>query len=306
VPPGDRQPIVFLFLTCDPARVDVNVHPTKAEVRWRDPSVVHETVRRTLRAVLEGARPGVDVGAAATGVRPSTIEAAEFDSSTAGADRGGTRGPVGAGAPGSAWGGGAPAFARAGARRDHPTTPAPTTARLCARPRPPHGGPGRARAAAARGPGADDLPRARERGRPRDRGPARAARAGAVRPHQRPSADRRARGAAPARTRGRDVVARGGGPHPRGTRAHREARLGGRGLRRRRGGGPRGPGGAEAAGPGGPAARTALAARVGAARGARPRGAPVGRRGPHGVPRGGDGGRPAASRRVSRSRRPRR
>ncbi|MFO0934351.1 MAG: DNA mismatch repair endonuclease MutL [Planctomycetota bacterium] len=112
VPPGDRQPIVFLFLTCDPARVDVNVHPTKAEVRWRDPSVVHETVRRTLRAVLEGARPGVDVGAAATGVRPSTIEAAEFGFLHGGGGQGaGREARWGAGAPGSAWaGGGATAF----------------------------------------------------------------------------------------------------------------------------------------------------------------------------------------------------
>lgn len=82
VPPGDRQPFLFVFLTCDPARVDVNVHPTKAEVRWRDPAAVHETVRRTLRAALEGARPGVEVGPAvpapgSSDLRPSTVAAAE-------------------------------------------------------------------------------------------------------------------------------------------------------------------------------------------------------------------------------------
>jgi DNA mismatch repair protein MutL len=65
-------------VTCDPARVDVNVHPTKAEVRWRDPGLVHETVRRALRATLEGARPGVDVGGAVGGARRSTVEAARF------------------------------------------------------------------------------------------------------------------------------------------------------------------------------------------------------------------------------------
>jgi DNA mismatch repair protein MutL len=81
VPPGHRHPVAFVFLSCDPARVDVNVHPTKAEVRWRDSSAVHETVRRVLRAALEAARPGVDVrlpAPAGRGVPTSTVAAAEF------------------------------------------------------------------------------------------------------------------------------------------------------------------------------------------------------------------------------------
>lgn len=83
VPPGDRHPIAFLFLSCDPARVDVNVHPTKAEVRWRDPSSVHEAVRRAVRRVLEAARPGVEVGIGTSSIGPrgvpaSTLEAARF------------------------------------------------------------------------------------------------------------------------------------------------------------------------------------------------------------------------------------
>ncbi len=62
LPPGGRQPVAFLFLTCDPARVDVNVHPAKAEVRWHDGQGVHRLVHRALRQALEGARPGVGVG----------------------------------------------------------------------------------------------------------------------------------------------------------------------------------------------------------------------------------------------------
>ena len=78
VPPGGRHPIAFLFLSCDPARVDVNVHPTKAEVRWRDSSAVHEAVRRAVREALEAAAPGVEVAVAARGAPASTVAAAEF------------------------------------------------------------------------------------------------------------------------------------------------------------------------------------------------------------------------------------
>jgi DNA mismatch repair protein MutL len=48
----ERSPEVHLFLDMPPAAVDVNVHPTKAEVRFREQSLVHEIVRRALMDAL--------------------------------------------------------------------------------------------------------------------------------------------------------------------------------------------------------------------------------------------------------------
>lgn len=44
-----RYPVVFLFITIDPGQVDVNVHPTKIEVRWRDSNYIHGQVLAALR-----------------------------------------------------------------------------------------------------------------------------------------------------------------------------------------------------------------------------------------------------------------
>ena len=49
---GSRQPSWLLFVSIDPMRVDVNVHPTKIEVRFRDGREVHQAVRHAVEAAL--------------------------------------------------------------------------------------------------------------------------------------------------------------------------------------------------------------------------------------------------------------
>jgi DNA mismatch repair protein MutL len=49
-------PVTFLFLQIDPSAVDVNVHPAKREVRFRDPNRVREAVVETVRRTLESGR----------------------------------------------------------------------------------------------------------------------------------------------------------------------------------------------------------------------------------------------------------
>jgi DNA mismatch repair protein MutL len=51
-----QHPVTYLFLDMDPAAVDVNVHPAKREVRFRDPSNVRDAVTEAIRRTLESDR----------------------------------------------------------------------------------------------------------------------------------------------------------------------------------------------------------------------------------------------------------
>src|SRR3989442_1719409 len=51
-----QYPVTFLFLELDPGAVDVNVHPTKREVRFRDPNGAREAVVRCIQATLARGR----------------------------------------------------------------------------------------------------------------------------------------------------------------------------------------------------------------------------------------------------------
>jgi DNA mismatch repair protein MutL len=74
---GHRQPVYALFVSLDPARVDVNVHPTKIEVRFRDGREVHQGVRHAVETALAAPRAGQAAPALALAASPGTATSSD-------------------------------------------------------------------------------------------------------------------------------------------------------------------------------------------------------------------------------------
>ncbi|MBV8803624.1 MAG: DNA mismatch repair protein MutL, partial [Sinobacteraceae bacterium] len=74
---GGRHPAYLLYLTLDPKLVDVNAHPSKLEVRFRDSRQIHEFVFRAIERVLANTKPEVAAAPAAvaqfSGVTPQVV-----------------------------------------------------------------------------------------------------------------------------------------------------------------------------------------------------------------------------------------
>jgi DNA mismatch repair protein MutL len=81
--PPDRHPTAVVFLTLDPRQVDVNVHPAKAEVRFREPSRIHGLVLTAVRQTLLGAdlTPSASVAQRPASLQPAGATAPQAPAS---------------------------------------------------------------------------------------------------------------------------------------------------------------------------------------------------------------------------------
>lgn len=77
-----RYPVWFLEITIDPELVDVNVHPAKSELRFRQRGPLFSMIQRAVQGALEAARPTPEVELAAPTAGPAAMSASEASSAT--------------------------------------------------------------------------------------------------------------------------------------------------------------------------------------------------------------------------------